>query len=119
MEKGHDIDSGRQIGELSLDELLSVMRKIISDEVNKCLKTNELPPDISGLENSFADNVAKHPRKYAFGLSGLAKFLHCSERTAYTYMKSGKYDAAIRKLGRRYVIDKALFESIHFKSSEA
>ena len=91
---------------------------MISDEFSKCSKAMALPADTSGLDGDFAERFYENPRMYVIGMEGLAKFLHCSVRTAYTYLKSGKYDAAIHKFGRKYVIDKKMFEEIHFKTSK-
>jgi hypothetical protein len=106
------------LGEMTIEEFTPILRNIISDEFSKCSKAMALPADTSGLDGDFAERFYENPRMYVIGMEGLAKFLHCSVRTAYTYLKSGKYDAAIHKFGRKYVIDKKMFEEIHFKTSK-
>ena len=101
------------LGELTLEEFTLILRHIISDEITKCNKAMALPADTCGLEDEFAQRYTENPKMYVIGMEGLAKFLHCSVRTAYTYLKTGKYNAAIHKFGRKYVIDKKLFEQIH------
>ena len=105
------------LGEMTIEEFTPILRNIISDELSKCSKAMLLPADTCGLDGDFAESFSANPKMYVIGMEGLTKFLHCSVRTAYTYLKSGKYDAAIHKFGKKYVIDKKLFEEIHIKTS--
>jgi len=44
---------------------------------------------------------------YVYGVRGLANYLGVSPPTAQYYVNSGKLDAAIRKVGRKYSFHKA------------
>jgi hypothetical protein len=47
------------------------------------------------------------------GVGELAEFLKCSYQTAYKYIRSKRFNPAIKKEGRLYIIDTAKFLSIY------
>lgn len=43
--------------------------------------------------------------RLVYGITGLAKFLGCSDATAWRYKKSGRFDAAISQFGDKIIFD--------------
>ena len=55
------------------------------------------------------------PSDYVYGIRGLSDYLGVSPPTAQKYVNSGKLDAAIRKVGRKYSFNKATVDAIFQK----
>lgn len=48
------------------------------------------------------------PKKYVYGIAGIAKLFGCSMPTAHRIKKSGKIDQAITQIGRKIIVDAEL-----------
>lgn len=48
------------------------------------------------------------PKKYVYGISGIAALFGCSKPTAHRLKKSTKIDAAITQIGRKIIVDAEL-----------
>lgn len=94
--------------ELTLEDVIPYLRQIIREEVSNCINKKEKLPNIAGIKNSTAEDILANPHLYAFGLRGFADLLHCSIKTAYNYKRSGKYDPAIHRFGKTYIINKEI-----------
>lgn len=60
------------------------------------------------VTNQEAAHVDDGSDKYAYGLDGLARLFGCSKPTANRIKQSGKIDKAIKQIGCKIIIDKAL-----------
>jgi len=60
--------------------------------------------DMSIMDNGNA-TVQNSGRRYEYGLRGFAKVFGCSIPTAQRLKSSGKFDAAIKQIGRKIVVD--------------
>lgn len=65
-------------------------------------------PSGNAVTNLEAAHVDDGSDKYAYGLDGLARLFGCSKPTANRIKQSGKIDKAIKQIGRKIIIDKAL-----------
>lgn len=52
--------------------------------------------------------LKEKPKKYVYGLSGLAEIFNCSIPTATRIKRSGKINAAIKQIGRKIIVDAEL-----------
>ena len=100
--------TAKPLSELTLQDVAPYLRELIKEEVNGCLLDKKLPPVLSGIRNSTIEHFLSNPDLYTIGLKGLAELLHCSIKSAYNYKKSGMYDPAIHKIGKRFVINKEI-----------
>jgi len=57
--------------------------------------TNELTPK----------QKEEPPKRYVYGMAGIAKLFDCSLVTANRIKRSGKINAAIKQIGRKIVVD--------------
>ena len=58
------------------------------------------------LKNEVAENEI--PKKYVYGILGIAKIFGCSMPTANRIKKSGKIDKAITQIGRKIIVNSEL-----------
>ena len=58
------------------------------------------------FKNEVAENVI--PKKYVYGILGIAKIFGCSMPTANRIKKSGKIDKAITQIGRKIIVNSEL-----------
>ena len=62
-----------------------------------------------GLNRTVATEPVSHlantPKKYVYGIAGIAKLFGCSIPTANRIKKSGKIDQAITQIGRKIIVD--------------
>ena len=107
MESNEDI-TVRPFSELTLKDVTPYIREIIKEEMTNCMVERKLPPFFSGIKDSVIEHFLSNPELYTIGLKGLAELLHCSIKSAYNYKRSGKYDPAIHKIGKRFVINKEI-----------
>ena len=107
MESNEDITL-RPFSELTLKDVTPYLRELIQEEMSNCLVNKKLPPAFSGIKDSTIEHFLTNPELYTIGLKGLADLLHCSIKSAYNYKRSGKYDPAIHKIGKRFVINKEI-----------
>jgi hypothetical protein len=63
------------------------------------LQTNSILPNV---EPSL---FIQQPKKYVYGITGLATLFDCSKPTANRIKKSRKIDDAITQIGRKIIID--------------
>lgn len=98
-----DIES-RPLQELTLGDIIPYFRKMIVEEVENI--NENIPVRYSGIDDEITEKILKDPARYAYGLAGFAKVLHCCRRTANKYKQSGDYDKAIIRFGNRLVFDK-------------
>ena len=107
MENSKDITT-RPLSELTLQDVLPYLRRMVNEEVGNCMRNKEIPPVLSGIRDSTVEHFLQNPQYYTIGLKGLAELLHCSVKSAYNYKRSGLYDPAIHKIGKRYIINKEI-----------
>lgn len=107
MESNEDITL-RPFSELTMKDVTPYLRELIQEEMSNCLVNKKLPPAFSGIKDSTIEHFLTNPELYTIGLKGLADLLHCSIKSAYNYKRSGKYDPAIHKIGKRFVINKEI-----------
>lgn len=69
------------------------------------LKAIGVNPDIAQKEKN--EPVTPSPSDYVYGIRGLSDYLGVSVPTAQIYVNSGRLDAAIRQVGRKYSFHKA------------
>ena len=100
--------AARPLSELTLGEVLPYLRRMVSEEIERGKQDHAVPAVFSGIMNSTMEHYLKNPHCYTIGLKGLAELLHCSVKTAYNYKRSGLYDPAIHKIGKRYLINKEI-----------
>lgn len=106
----------KPLNELTLEDVIPHLRQLIKEEVGNCLNSKEIPSYLSGIKDSTIEHLLANPRLYVVGLKGLADLLHCSLKSAYNYKRSGKYDPAIHRIGKRYIINKEIALEIANKS---
>ncbi len=97
----------KPLTELTLQDLLPHLRKIVSEEVKKAV-VQGMPLALAGTENEIEEEISLHPEKYVIGLDGLAELLHVCPKTAFNYSKSGKYDPAIERIGNKILVNKKI-----------
>lgn len=49
--------------------------------------------------------TGNHPKKYVYGIAGIAQLFGCSIPTANRIKKSGKIKKAITQIGRKIIVD--------------
>lgn len=49
--------------------------------------------------------TSDHPKKYVYGIAGIAQLFGCSIPTANRIKKSGKIKKAITQIGRKIIVD--------------
>ena len=103
--------------ELTLQDLLSHLRRIVCEEVKKAA-VQRAPLSIAGAGNETEKDISLHPEKYAIGLEGLAKLLHVCPKTAFNYCKSGKYDPAIERIGNKIFVKKNYYCPLNIEVSD-
>jgi len=55
--------------------------------------------------NTRSDNIKKIPKRYVYGIPGLAELFHCSTTTANRIKKSGVIKNAICQVGKKIIVD--------------
>lgn len=81
---------------------------ILSDTPNKRLidmTAGEFAELLLDVLQSLPKSEGEKPKKFVYGLGGLAQLLNCSTSTASKIKASGLLDEAISQFGNRLVID--------------
>ena len=68
---------------------------------------------VGQLKEALRDNVPANeaaapdaaPKRYVYGISGIARLFNCSAATANRIKASGRIDGAIQQIGRKIVVD--------------
>ena len=85
-----------------------------NDAVKKViLKAIGVDTDTSQQEKN--EPITPSPSDYVYGIRGLSDYLGVSTTTAQKYVNSGRLDAALRKVGRKYSFQKAKVDEIFRK----
>ena len=87
---------------------------MFDDAIKKAvMKAIGVDTDIDRKEKSEPEGNGQSD--YVYGIRGLSDYLGVSPPTAQKYVNSGKLDAAIRKVGRKYSFNKAAVDEIFRK----
>lgn len=87
---------------------------MFDDAIKKAvLKAIGVDTDIARKEKN--EQETSSPSDYVYGIRGLSDYLGVSPPTAQKYVNSGKLDAAMRKVGRKYSFHKAKVDEIFRK----
>lgn len=87
---------------------------IFDDAIKKAvLKAIGVDSDIDRKEKNVPETSS--PSDYVYGIRGLCDYLGVSPPTAQKYVNSGKLDAAMRKVGRKYSFHKAKVDEVFAK----
>ena len=87
---------------------------MFDDAIKKAvLKAIGVDTDIDRKEKN--EPEGNGPSDYVYGIRGLSDYLGVSPPTAQKYVNSGKLDAAMRKVGRKYSFHKASVDEIFRK----
>ena len=87
---------------------------MFDDAIKKAvLKAIGVDTDIDRKEKN--EPEGNSPSDYVYGIRGLSDYLGVSPPTAQKYVNSGKLDAAMRKVGRKYSFHKASVDEIFRK----
>ncbi len=54
------------------------------------------------------EKTTEQPKKYVFGIIGIAQLFGCSIPTAHRIKRSGKIEKAITQIGRKIIVDAEL-----------
>jgi hypothetical protein len=81
------MDEDKRVIDLTLGELMKHLRELMP-----------LP----------AITITEVPKKYVYGIKGIAELLHCSAATVHMYRRQGWIEPAIKQYGRRIVCDAEL-----------
>lgn len=60
---------------------------------------------VKAILNGSAEQKSDEPKRYVYGLKGLAKLMGCSKTSASRLKASGKIDGAITQIGALLIID--------------
>ena len=87
---------------------------MFDDTIKKAvMKAIGVDTDIDRKEKNEPEGYG--PSDYVYGIRGLSDYLGVSPPTAQKYVNSGKLDAAMRKVGRKYSFNKAAVDEIFRK----
>ena len=87
---------------------------MFDDTIKKAvMKAIGIDTDIDRKEKNEPEGYG--PSDYVYGIRGLSDYLGVSPPTAQKYVNSGKLDAAMRKVGRKYSFHKASVDEIFRK----
>lgn len=85
------------------------------DEVVKKAVLQAIGADVETHKEEKKEPGTPSPSDYVYGIRGLSDYLGVSPPTAQKYVNSGKLDAAMRKVGRKYSFHKASVDEIFRK----
>lgn len=64
-----------------------------------------LNKQLSETNKKYGDNHIEPPKKYVYGIPGIAELFHCSIATANRIKQSGVIDQAIKQIGKKIMVD--------------
>lgn len=73
---------------------------------------------VKAMLNGSAEQKNDEPKRYVYGLKGLAKLMGCSKTSASRLKASGKIDGAITQIGALLIIDADLALKLAKKADE-